>query len=186
MISESKLTPCSRILPEKPQVYSGMSQHFMEPEGPLPCSRDPATSPYPEPDRSSLYNSILFLYYLFLILSPHLHLGLPSGLFSSDFPSTSYIQSSLLPANLILLDLITRRAQVMMPLIMQFSPASYYFIPLGSRYSSQHLSSNTLSLCPSFNVRDEISHPYKTTAKMIVLHILLFTFLDSRREDERF
>jgi hypothetical protein len=31
----------------------------------------------------------------------------------------------------------------------------------------------TLSLCSSLNVRDQISHPYKTTCKIIVLYILL-------------
>jgi hypothetical protein len=49
--------------------------------------------------------------------------------------------------------------------------------------------SNTLSLCSSsLNVTDQVSHPYRTTGKIILLstHILIFTFLDGRREDKRF
>jgi hypothetical protein len=52
----------------------------MEPEGSLPCSQEPSIGPYPEPDQSSHYQPIL-------ILSANLRLGLPSGLFTSGFPT---------------------------------------------------------------------------------------------------
>ena len=47
----------------------------MEPEGLLPYSQEPASCPYPEPDRS------------ILILSSHRRLGLPSGLYPLGFPT---------------------------------------------------------------------------------------------------
>jgi hypothetical protein len=31
------------------------------------------------------------------------------------------------------------------------------------------------------NVRDQVSHPYKTTGRIMVLHILTFKFLHNRR-----
>ena len=38
--------------------------------------------------------------------------------------------------------------------------------------------SNTLSLLSSRNVNDQVSHPYKTKGKIIVLNISIFEFLD--------
>jgi hypothetical protein len=50
----------------------------MEPEGSLPCSQEPSTGPYHEPDRSSIYHPI------------HLRLGLPS-----DLLFLTYLQSPI-------------------------------------------------------------------------------------------
>jgi hypothetical protein len=36
--------------------YSRTSQHFMEPEGTLPCSQEPSTGPYSDPDQSNPYH----------------------------------------------------------------------------------------------------------------------------------
>jgi hypothetical protein len=47
------------------------------------------------------------------------------------------------------------------------------------------LFSNTLSLCSSLNVRDQVSHLYKSTGNIVDLYILIFTFPDRRREDRR-
>jgi hypothetical protein len=44
------------------------------------------------------------------------------------------------------------------------------------------LLSNTLSLCSSLNMRDQVSHPYKTTVRTMVLYILTCTFLSSERD----
>jgi hypothetical protein len=46
--------------------------------------------------------------------------------------------------------------------------------------------SKTLSLCFSHNVRGQVLSPYKTARKIIDLYILIFMFLHSRGEDERF
>jgi hypothetical protein len=61
-----------------------------------------------------------------------------------------------------------RRVQVM-KLIMQFSPTSYHFISLRSKYSPQHpVLRYPHSLCSSLNVRDQVSHPYRTTGRITV------------------
>jgi hypothetical protein len=45
---------------------------------------------------------------------------------------------------------------------------------LGPNILLSTLFSNTLSLCSSLSVRDQVSHPYRTTGKVIVLYTLIF------------
>jgi hypothetical protein len=68
-------------------------------------------------------------------------------------------------------------------LTMQFPPISYHFIPLWSDILLSTLFSDSFS---SFlNITDQVSQPYKTTGNIMVLCKLIFTFLDSRREDRK-
>jgi hypothetical protein len=76
------------------------------------------------------------------------------------------------------------RIQDMKFIIMQFSPR-FVFLPLGP-HILKTLLSKSLSLCSSFKVRDQVSHPYSTTGKITVLYILIFRFFDMRREERRF
>jgi len=62
--------------------------------------------------------------------------------------------------------------QTSLLLITQSSPLSCYLIPLKPKYLPQHPVFETLNPCFSFSVRDQGSHPYKTTGKIMVLYIL--------------
>jgi len=57
---------------------------------------------------------------------------------------------------------------------------------LGPNILLSILSSNTLSLCYILSVRDQVSHPYRTTGSIIILCIFVFMLLDRRRENWRF
>ena len=76
-------------------------------------SKVPATCPCPEPDKSRQYPHHTS-YRSILILSSHLSLGLPCGLFPPGFPTKTLYKPNLsiiratCPAHLILIDLITR------------------------------------------------------------------------------
>jgi hypothetical protein len=78
-----------------------------------------------------------------------------------------------------------RRVQVMKLLIVYFLQPRTSSL-LGPNILFSILFWNTFSLCSSINIRDQMSHPYRTTGKIIVLYVPIFMFLVSRGEDKRF
>jgi hypothetical protein len=65
-----------------------------------------------------------------------------------------------------------------------YSPVALYLLVPNILLST--LFSNTLRRCSSHNVTDQVTHPPTTTGKIIVLYTLVFVFLDSNLEDDRF
>ena len=155
----------------------------MGPEGSLPHSQMPATCPYREAARSSPYPPHPTSWRSILILSSLLHLGLPSGLFPSGLP-TKTLYTTLLspvratcPAHLILFYFITRKIfgdqyRSLSSSLCSFLHSSVTSSLLATNTLLNTLFSNTLSPRSSLNVSDQVSHPYKTTGKFIILYIL--------------
>jgi len=115
-----------------------------------------------------------------LILSTHLRLGLPIGLFPSAFPiKTLYTPLSspirvTCPAHFILLHFITRTILGEEYKSFSSSLCNLLHSPvtsslLGPNILLNTMFSNTLSFLSFRSVSDQVSHPYKTTGKIVVL-----------------
>jgi hypothetical protein len=115
-----------------------------------------------------------------LMLSIHLHLGLPSGLFPSGAPTNNLYTFLFSPirakcsTHLIFLDLIIvitpgEEVKSCSPSLCSFLQPYVNLSFLGSNNLLSTQFSNTLSLCSSFTLRDHVSHPYRTTGKIMVL-----------------
>jgi len=120
-----------------------------------------------------------------LILSSHIHLGLPSGLFPSGFPTKTLYTPLLSPiratcsAHFILLDFITGTVLGEQYRSLRSSLCSFLHSLITSSLLVPNillntLFSNTLSLCSSLNVIDHVSHPYKT--ETVYLNTIQFNF----------
>ena len=126
-----------------------------------------------------------------LILSSHLCLGLPCHLFPSGFATKTLYTLLLSPIpaacliHLILLNLITQI--IFVGEYRSFSSTLYSFLHypvtsslLGPYIFFNTLFWNTLSLHFSLTVSDQVSNPYKTTAKIMVIYFSIFIFLCSK------
>ena len=123
-----------------------------------------------------------------LILSTHLRLGLPSGLFPSGFPTNTLYTPSPHPyaphVQPISFFSILSPTQYWVSSTKSFSSSLCSLLQspvtsslLGPNILLNTLFSNTVRFLSSRNVSDQVSHPYNITGKIIVLYILILLCL---------
>ena len=135
--------------------------HKCPPTVPIQSQLDPVHKP---PSYPSFWRSIL-------ILSSHLRLGLPSGLFPSGFPTVTLYTTLLSPtyaatflAHLISLDFVIRKILGVQYRSLSSSLSIFLHSPvisslLGQNFLLCTLFSNILSLRSYLNVSDHVLHP---------------------------
>jgi len=125
-----------------------------------------------------------------LILSSHLHQGLPSGLFPSGF-RTKTLYTPLpcpihvtCPTHLILLDFITRTILDGKYIPLSSSLCSFFLSPFTTPLLGSNILLNTLfsNTHPTFFPQCQRPSFTPIQNKIIVLYILIFKFLDNKLE----
>ena len=122
-----------------------------------------------------------------LIVSFHLRPGVPSGLFPSGFPTKTLYAPFLSSidatcfAHFILLISVSRKVLSEEYTWYSFSLCSLLQLAvtwslLSPNILFSKLFPNNSSPFSSLSVKDQVSHPYKSTGKIIVLYILILTF----------
>jgi hypothetical protein len=87
---------------------------------------------------------------------------------------------------LIMLIILGEEYESCSSLLCSFLHPPITLFPLRSKYSPQHPVLKHPQFMFPLYVRDHLSHPYRSTGKIIVLYILIFTFFYSRQEDGSF
>ena len=170
---------------------------FYEPEGSLPHIHLPATCPFPHsnqfspyphiplPEDPRFYNLPIYAWIFQVISFSQVSRPKPvltSHLFHTYYMSRpSYSSWFFFQPNNIWWGYISLSSSLCSVLHSSITSSLLHLnILLNTLFS------DTLNLCSSLNVSDQVSHPYKTTGKIIVLYILIFKCLDSEVEDKRF